>query len=198
MLTIVAIVGLAQLWRSVGGMQFGDLPSPRTQEAKMTQNPIVQIDTSLGTIRARLFADKVPTTVANFVELVNQKFYDGIIFHRVIADFMIQTGDPTGTGRGGRADKGLPRKRLPDEFHQDLRHDKPGILSMANAGPNTGDTQFFITCVPTPWLDNKHSVFGEIVEGMDVVHSIERVRTGPADRPVDPPMIVSARIVPQE
>lgn len=122
--------------------------------------------TEKGDIVVRLFADKVPNTVNNFVFLARQGFYDNTIFHRVIGDFMAQGGDPTGTGRGG------PGYRFADEFHKDLRHSKPGILSMANAGPNTNGSQFFITHVPTPWLDNKHSVFGEVVGGLDVLMSI--------------------------
>jgi cyclophilin family peptidyl-prolyl cis-trans isomerase len=160
----------------------------------LAANPIVEIETTKGTIVAELFADKAPNTVANFVDLVNQNYYDGIIFHRVIREFMVQTGDPTGTGRGGRTDKGLPAKKIPDEFHRDLRHDKPGIFSMANAGPNTGDTQIFITTVPCPWLDDKHAVFGVVTSGLDVVKAIENVPTGPGDRPKDPPKIVKARI----
>jgi cyclophilin family peptidyl-prolyl cis-trans isomerase len=148
-------------------------------------NPVVEIETTVGTIRAELFEDKAPKTVENFVDLVRQEFYDGMLFHRVIDGFMIQTGDPLGTGTGGRTDKGLPAKYLPDEFHPDLRHDKPGVLSMANSGPNTGDTQFFITTVPTPWLDDKHSVFGQVIEGMDVVRKIENVKTDAGDRPLD-------------
>lgn len=160
----------------------------------MAANPIVEIETTKGTIVAELFADKAPKTVANFVDLVNKNYYDGIIFHRVIREFMVQTGDPTGTGRGGRTDKGLPAFKLQDEFHRDLRHNKPGIFSMANAGPNTGDTQIFITTVPCPWLDDKHAVFGAVTSGMDVVKAIEGVQTGPGDRPKDPPKIVKARI----
>ncbi len=124
------------------------------------------IHTEKGDITVDLFADKTPRTVSNFVFLSNAGFYDGVIFHRVINDFMAQTGDPTGTGRGG------PGYAFADEFHKDLRHNKPGILSMANAGPNTNGSQFFITHVPTPWLDGKHSVFGEVVAGMDVLLSI--------------------------
>jgi cyclophilin family peptidyl-prolyl cis-trans isomerase len=124
------------------------------------------IQTDVGEIRILLFTDQVPKTVNNFVFLARQGFYDGTIFHRVIANFMAQGGDPTGTGMGG------PGYRFADEFSSKLRHDKPGVLSMANAGPNTNGSQFFITHVPTPWLDNKHSVFGQVVGGMDVLMAI--------------------------
>lgn len=124
------------------------------------------LHTEKGDIVLRLTADKTPRTVNNFVFLARQGFYDGTIFHRVIANFMAQGGDPTGTGRGG------PGYQFADEFHPNLRHDKPGVLSMANAGPNTNGSQFFITHVPTPWLDNKHSVFGQVTEGIDVLLSI--------------------------
>lgn len=124
------------------------------------------LDTDKGQITIELFAEKNPRTVNNFVFLSRQGFYNGTIFHRVIADFMAQGGDPTGTGRGG------PGYRFADEFDPSLRHDKPGTLSMANAGPNTNGSQFFITHVPTPWLDGKHSVFGQVTDGMDVLLSI--------------------------
>jgi cyclophilin family peptidyl-prolyl cis-trans isomerase len=124
------------------------------------------LHTEKGDITLQLFADKAPRTVNNFIFLARQGFYDGVIFHRVIADFMAQSGDPTGRGSGG------PGYRFEDEFHPDLRHDRPGILSMANAGPNTNGSQFFITHVPTPWLDGKHSVFGQVIAGMDVLLSI--------------------------
>jgi cyclophilin family peptidyl-prolyl cis-trans isomerase len=124
------------------------------------------ISTEQGDITLQLFADKVPYTVNNFVFLAQQGFYDGTIFHRVISDFMAQGGDPTGNGTGG------PGYRFKDEFDPSLRHDKPGVLSMANAGPNTNGSQFFITHVPTPWLDNKHAVFGEVTQGMQVLLSI--------------------------
>lgn len=124
------------------------------------------LHTDKGDIAIELFADKTPVTVNNFVFLARQGFYNGTIFHRVIANFMVQGGDPTGTGRGG------PGYRFTDEFHPGLTHHKPGILSMANAGPNTNGSQFFITHVPTSWLDNKHSVFGQVTKGMDVVNSI--------------------------
>jgi cyclophilin family peptidyl-prolyl cis-trans isomerase len=125
-----------------------------------------RIDTDKGMIVAELFADKAPKTVNNFVFLAREGFYDGIIFHRVIDNFMAQAGDPTGTGSGG------PGYRFGDEFHPSLKHDKSGMLSMANAGPGTNGSQFFITHVPTPWLDNKHAIFGQVVEGMDVLMSI--------------------------
>jgi len=124
------------------------------------------LNTDKGEIHIQLFADKTPRTVNNFVFLARQGFYDGTIFHRVIKDFMAQGGDPTGSGRGG------PGYQFNDEFNPSLRHDKPGVLSMANAGANTNGSQFFITHVPTPWLDNKHSVFGQVIKGMDVLLSI--------------------------
>jgi len=122
--------------------------------------------TGKGTIRIKLFAEEAPETVNNFVSLARDGYFDGTTFHRVIPDFMAQGGDPTGTGMGG------PGYSISDEFHPTLRHDRPGILSMANAGPNTGGSQFFITYVATPWLDDRHAVFGEVVEGMDVVGDI--------------------------
>ncbi|MBN1267680.1 MAG: peptidylprolyl isomerase [Anaerolineales bacterium] len=124
------------------------------------------IKTDKGDIVFKLFARKAPRTVNNFVFLAQEGFYDGVIFHRVIKDFMAQGGDPTGTGTGG------PGYTFADEFDPDLRHNGPGILSMANAGPNTNGSQFFITHTATPWLDQKHSVFGEIIEGLDVMLSI--------------------------
>jgi len=129
---------------------------------------VATFDTDKGTIRIELFADKTPKTVANFEKLVGKKFYDGLVFHRVIPDFMIQGGCPDGRGTGG------PGYKFEDEFHPDLKHDGPGILSMANAGPNTNGSQFFITHVATPWLNGKHSVFGKVIEGQDVVDSIEQ------------------------
>ncbi len=124
------------------------------------------IETDLGKITVQLHADKAPCTVNNFVFLARQGFYDSVTFHRVISKFMAQAGDPTGTGTGG------PGYRFADEFHPDLRHDAPGILSMANAGPNTNGSQFFLTHVPTPWLDGKHTVFGKVTQGMDVLLAI--------------------------
>ncbi len=124
------------------------------------------LHTDKGDIEVQLFTEKAPMTVNNFVFLAREGFYDGTIFHRVIDEFMVQGGDPTGTGRGG------PGYRFEDEFHPDLRHDKPGVLSMANAGPNTNGSQFFITHVPTPWLDDRHTVFGQVTAGMDAFLAI--------------------------
>lgn len=134
----------------------------------MAENIRIRIKTNRGDIEATLFASDVPVTVANWLNLASRGYYNGITFHRVIPDFMVQCGDPTGTGRGG------PGYRFEDEFRPHLRHDKPGIFSMANAGPHTNGSQFFITHVPTAWLDMKHSVFGETTAGQDVVNAIEQ------------------------
>lgn len=128
---------------------------------------VATFNTSKGDIRVELFADLVPKTVDNFTSLIEQGFYNGLKFHRVIPDFMIQGGCPLGNGTGG------PGYQFEDEFHPELRHDGPGVLSMANSGPNTNGSQFFITHVETPWLDGKHSVFGKVLEGQDVVDAIE-------------------------
>lgn len=146
------------------------------------------IKTSLGDIRIKLFSDEVPKTVENFVTLSRKGFYNGLIFHRVIPRFMIQTGDPTGTGRGG------PGYQFKDEFHPDLSHDQPGVLSMANAGPNTNGSQFFITEAATPWLDKKHSVFGKVVEGMEIVTKIASVSRSAQDKPLEPVKMISVTI----
>lgn len=146
------------------------------------------IKTSLGNIRIELFPDEVPKTVENFAALSRKGFYDGLIFHRVIPRFMIQTGDPTGTGRGG------PGYQFKDEFHPSLRHDRPGVLSMANAGPNTNGSQFFITEAATPWLDNRHSVFGRVIEGLEIVSKIASVPRSAQDKPLEPVTMVSVTI----
>jgi cyclophilin family peptidyl-prolyl cis-trans isomerase len=141
-------------------------------------NPIAVIETNMGTIKAELFMDKVPGTVGNFIKLAEKRFYDGVIFHRVIDGFMIQGGDPTGTGSGG------PGYTIKDEFHPSLRHKGEGILSMANTGrPNTGGCQFFITLGPTEHLDDKHSVFGRVIEGIEVVRAIGKLPVDEDDRP---------------
>jgi len=144
----------------------------------MKQGTHAHFDTSMGKFTIELFEEQAPKTVANFVQLAAKKFYDGVIFHRVISGFMIQGGDPTGTGRGG------PGYQFADEFHPQLKHDSEGILSMANAGPNTNGSQFFITLTATPHLDRKHAVFGKVIEGMDVVKKIGKTPTKAGDRPV--------------
>ena len=162
---------------------------------------IKQSGSQLGKIKIKLFNKKAPKTVENFVSLAEgtnkkvskkykgKKFYNGLIFHRVIKDFMIQGGDPEGTGRGG------PGYRFADEFHPTLKHKGPGYLSMANAGPGTNGSQFFITLVPTPWLDNRHTVFGQVVQGMNVVHKIGITRTKSGDRPAEKVTIENLEII---
>src|SRR5262249_22198996 len=150
-------------------------------------------DTSEGKFKAKLYADQAPRTVENFVSLADgsktgKPFYDGTIFHRVIPDFMIQGGCPEGSGRGG------PGYRFADEFHPSLKHSKKGLLSMANAGPNTNGSQFFVTVAATPWLDNKHSIFGEVTEGYDVVEKISKVARGSQDRPLKEVKVNSVKI----
>lgn len=137
------------------------------------------LKTNLGEMTIELYADKAPKTVENFVKLAQKGFYNNTIFHRVIPDFMIQGGDPEGTGRGG------PGYQFADEFHPELRHNAPGILSMANAGPNTNGSQFFITEIPTPFLDNRHAVFGRVIENFELVPKIARVKRDRQDRPLE-------------
>ena len=155
-----------------------DVNENKTEEIKMA-NPSAIIETSMGTIKIELFADKAPKTVENFVKLAKDGFYDGLKFHRVIKDFMVQGGDPNGDGTGG------PGYSIDDEFGAGLKHSKKGILSMANSGPDTGGSQFFITLIPTPWLDGKHAILGQIVEGEDVLDAIGKVETGAMDKPAE-------------
>ncbi len=148
-------------------LALATLGAVSAQEAQnMSGKLYCTIKTDKGDIRIELFADKAPLTVANFVNLAERGYFDGLTFHRVVPNFVIQGGDPTGTGRGG------PGYRFADEFHPDLRHDGPGTLSMANAGPGTNGSQFFITHTATPHLDNRHSVFGRVVSGQNVVDRI--------------------------
>ncbi len=162
-------------------------------QTKETKTQLVAVfETNMGIFECELFEDKAPKTVANFVGLAEKGYYDGVIFHRVIDNFVIQGGDPTGTGRGGESIYGHP---FEDEFHPDLKHNKAGVLSMANAGPNTNGSQFFITLAPTPWLDGKHSIFGQVIKGMDVVRKIGKVETTkPGDRPINDVVMVKVKI----
>ena len=156
--------------------------------AHAASRPVAVFNTTLGEFKVELFSDLAPKTAQNFIDLVKKDFYKDVIFHRVIDGFMIQGGDPTGTGSGG------PGYTIPDEFGTGLKHDKPGLLSMANAGPNTGGSQFFITLVETPWLDGKHSIFGLVTEGMEVVRAIGKVKTLPNDRPMQDVVIQTLTI----
>jgi peptidyl-prolyl cis-trans isomerase B (cyclophilin B) len=151
---------MALMWQN-SGPESADSPSFHISKELTMSDLIANFTTARGSIRVRLFADKAPLTVANFVNLAQRGYYNGLNFHRVIPDFMIQGGCPEGSGRGG------PGYRFEDECRPDARHDKPGVLSMANAGPGTNGSQFFITHVPTNWLDGKHTVFGEVIDSND-------------------------------
>lgn len=152
-------------------------------------NPIAFLDTNMGMIKLELFASETPITVQNFAKLCRSGFYDSLTFHRVIDGFMIQGGCPIGDGTGG------PGYTIKDETVASLQHSATGTVSMANAGPNTGGSQFFITLAPTPWLDGKHTVFGRVIEGIDVVQSIGKVQTDNHDRPIELVKIKSAKVV---
>ena len=151
----------------------------------------VTLETTQGSIVFDLFADVAPKTCENFTTHCKNGYYNGVIFHRIIEKFMIQGGDPTGTGRGGESIWG---KNFEDECALDLKFDKAGILAMANAGPDTNGSQFFITTAATPWLHMNHTIFGEVIEGMDVVEKLESVKKGEGDRPVEEQKIISATI----
>ncbi len=153
------------------------------------ENKTVVLETTQGNIEIKLMPDVAPKACENFAGLVEKGYYNGLIFHRVIKGFMIQGGDPTGTGRGGESIWGEP---FSDEFSRTVSFDKPGILAMANAGPNTNGSQFFITCAPTPWLNMRHTIFGEVVSGYDVVEKIENTAVSAADRPLVEQKIIKA------
>lgn len=150
---------------------------------------IVVLETNQGNVEVKLMADIAPKTCENFIGLVEKGYYSGIIFHRIIKNFMIQGGDPTGTGRGGESIWGKP---FEDELDEDVKFDKPGLLAMANAGPGTNGSQFFITTVPTPWLNMHHTIFGEVVSGYDVVQKIENTPVDASDKPATTQKIVKA------
>ena len=151
-------------------------------------NPTVTIETNHGTITAEMYMDKAPKTAGNFIDLAKKGYYDDLIFHRVIDGFMNQGGCPDGTGRGG------PGYNIPDEFGEGLAHTRKGIFSMANAGPNTGGSQFFITLAATPWLDGKHAIFGHVTDGLDVVETIGKIETGFGDRPSEPVVMMKVTV----
>ncbi|MDD5668780.1 MAG: peptidylprolyl isomerase [Candidatus Omnitrophica bacterium] len=162
------------------------------EEPVMNANAsVVVLETNQGNIEIKLFPDIAPKACENFIGLVKKGYYDGIIFHRVIKDFMIQGGDPTGTGMGGQSIWG---KTFEDEVTPSLKFDKKGLLAMANAGPGTNGSQFFITTVPTPWLNMKHTIFGEVVSGYDVVQKIEKTNVDGMDKPVKEQKIIKAYV----
>lgn len=175
-------------------LAFGLFSSPQKQSnpaSASIKNPVAILETTQGTIEFKLFADIAPKTVENFVGLIQKGYYNGIIFHRVIKNFMIQGGDPTGTGRGGES---LWGQRFEDEVSSAARFDRKGLLAMANAGPNTNGSQFFITTIPTPWLNLKHTIFGEVIAGYDVVEKIEKTQTVAGDKPSQEQKIIKAHI----
>ena len=183
--SILILAGCAQTGPNAPGV------SGLSQVSKEKKGDVVKIkiETSKGDIDADLFSAETPKTVANFVKLAQKGFYDGIIFHRVIPNFMVQTGDPTGTGTGG------PGYQFEDEFSSKLKFDKPGVFGMANSGPGTNGSQFFITEVPTPWLDMKHSIFGQVTNGMDVVHEIANAPRDGRDKPVETVVMKKVKVL---
>lgn len=167
-----------------GGMVYGG-------DTMNKEDIIVVWETSQGDIEVKLMPEVAPKACENFISLIKKGYYDGIIFHRAIKNFMIQGGDPTGTGRGGASIWGDP---FEDEFNSDVAFDRPGLLAMANSGPNTNGSQFFITTIETPWLNMRHTIFGEIISGYDVVQKIESVSTGLMDKPITEQKIIKAYI----
>ncbi len=161
------------------------------QDATKASKPIIVFETNQGIIEIELFPAAAPKTCENMLGLIKKGYYDGLIFHRVIKNFMIQGGDPTGTGRGGES---LWGKSFEDEVTPSLIFDRKGLLAMANAGPNTNGSQFFITTIPTPWLNMKHTIFGEVIKGYDVVERIENCAKGPGDRPTEVQKIIKASV----
>ncbi|EMC94680.1 hypothetical protein BAUCODRAFT_25821 [Baudoinia panamericana UAMH 10762] len=153
---------------------------------------VVVLETSMGSITCELYTEHAPKTCRNFSTLASRNYYNGTVFHRIIPDFMIQGGDPTGTGRGGASIYG---DKFEDEIRNDLKHTGAGVLSMANSGPNTNGSQFFITLAPTPWLDGKHTIFGRVKSGMKVVQRMGMVKTDGDDRPAEEVSIVRARVL---
>ncbi len=158
-----------------------------SNETAKTERPVVVFETTQGNFEVTLFPDVAPKAVQNFLQLAQSNYYNGTIFHRVIKGFMIQGGDPKGNGTGGQSVWGQP---FPDEFNAKIKFDRPGLLAMANAGPNTNGSQFFITTASTPWLNQKHTIFGEVTQGYDIVKKIESTATGPQDKPLEQQQII--------
>jgi cyclophilin family peptidyl-prolyl cis-trans isomerase len=192
---IVCLIVLGVL--ACKGQENDQVKPQETQTKKESKEMTVAvIKTNMGTIEIELFADQTPKTVENFVGHADSGYYNGVIFHRVIQNFMIQGGDPTGTGRGGESIWGKP---FVDEIVPSLTFDEPGILAMANAGPNTNGSQFFITVAPTSWLDGHHTIFGKVIGGMDVVYAISKVATSkPGDKPLKDIVMESVTIEKRE
>jgi len=180
---LIVLLAVSLIVAASGCTQTGD----NGMETK--SNRFAVFDTSMGTFKVEMLEDKAPITTENFINLTEKGFFDGLIFHRVIDGFMLQGGDPNGDGTGG------PGYTIKDEFHDSLKHISAGILSMANSGPNTGGSQFFITLAPTEWLDGKHAIFGKVVDGIEVVNAIGKVETGSMDRPVEDVVMKSVKIV---
>ena len=183
---LIYLVMGAMLWTSASCAQ-----NPPDQSQNNEGDIMVVFETNRGNIEVKLYKDIAPKAVENFLGHVKAGYYNGLIFHRVIKDFMVQGGDPTGTGSGGESIWG---SSFEDEVKPTVKFDKAGLLAMANAGPNTNGSQFFITTVPTPWLNMRHTIFGEVVSGFDIVQAIENTQVGPGDRPVEPQKIVKAYI----
>ncbi len=161
-------------------------------ENVMQAKPIVAIETNQGTFEVTLWPDIAPKATENFLQHAESGYYNGVIFHRIIKNFMIQGGDPTGTGRGGQS---IWKAPFEDEFSNEARFDRKGLLAMANSGPKTNGSQFFITTANTPWLNNKHTIFGEVTKGYDIIQKIENTKTGPGDRPIEDVKIVKVTII---
>ncbi len=173
-----------------GLLAISSLFFTQAQAANMSTNQptiVVVVETTQGTFEVTLKSDIAPKASENFVHLAQTGYYNGITFHRIIKDFMIQGGDPTGTGAGGQS---MWNKNFEDEYSAAVKFDRPGLLAMANRGPNTNGSQFFITTASTPWLNQKHTIFGEITSGYDVIKKMDATKTGPGDRPIEPQKIL--------
>jgi len=194
--TMIMLLITLGVW-ACNGQDAGKVDTTKNQSKKESNEMTVAvIKTNMGTIEIELYADQTPKTVENFVGLAKKDYYNGIIFHRVIPNFMIQSGDPTGTGRGGESIWGKP---FEDEIVSSLVFDEPGILAMANSGPSTNGSQFFITVAATTWLNGNHTIFGKVIEGMDVVYAISKVPTSkPGDKPLKDVVMESVTIEQRE